>query len=195
MIDFVIGSVVAIHDEYIVLQNNNIGYKIYTSMTSILEIELGEKDVMMYTKLNVRDDAIQLYGFVTEEEIEMFDLVTKVSGIGPKTGLNILSTITPSQVKLAIYREDHATLSKAPGIGKKTAQRMVLDLKDKIGEISELDIELGEMPSKEHDAAVEALMSLGYLKYEAEKSIRDLDLEGMDAEQIIRYGLNQLSGN
>ena len=172
MIDFVIGNVVAIHDEYIVLQNNNIGYKIYTSMTSILEVELGEKDVMMYTKLNVRDDAIQLYGFVTEEEMEMFELVTKVSGIGPKTGLNILSTITPSQIKLAIHRNDYATLTKAPGIGKKTAERMVLELKDKIGEMTELDIEEGEIPSKEHDAAIEALMSLGYLKYEAEKSDR-----------------------
>lgn len=195
MIDFLIGSVVAINDEYIVLQNNNIGYKIYTSMTSILAVELGEKDVMMYTKLNVREDAIELYGFVAEEEIEMFDLVTKVSGIGPKTGLNILSTITPSQIKLAIHREDHTTLSKAPGIGKKTAQRMILELKDKIGEISEIDLEKGEVPSKEHDAAVEALMSLGYLKYEAEKSIRDLDLKDMDAEQIIRHGLKHLSGN
>lgn len=195
MIDFVIGNVVAIHDEYIVLQNNNIGYKIYTSMTSILEVELGEKDVMMYTKLNVRDDAIQLYGFVTEEEMEMFELVTKVSGIGPKTGLNILSTITPSQIKLAIHRKDYATLTKAPGIGKKTAERMILELKDKIGEMTELDIEEGEIPSKEHDAAIEALMTLGYLKYEAEKSIRGLDLDGMDAEDIIRHGLKELSAN
>lgn len=195
MIDFVIGNLVAIQDEYIVLQNNNIGYKIYTSMTSILEVELGEKDVMMYTKLNVREDAIQLYGFVSEEEMEMFELVTKVSGIGPKTGLNILSTITPSQIKLAIHRKDYATLTKAPGIGKKTAERMVLELKDKIGEMTELDIEAGEIPSKEHDAAIEALMSLGYLKYEAEKSIRGLDLDGMDAEDIIRYGLKELSAN
>lgn len=195
MIDFVIGNVVAIQDEYIVLQNNNIGYKIYTSMTSILEVELGEKDVMMYTKLNVREDAIQLYGFVSEEEMEMFELVTKVSGIGPKTGLNILSTITPSQIKLAIHRKDYATLTKAPGIGKKTAERMVLELKDKIGEMTELDIEEGEIPSKEHDAAIEALMSLGYLKYEAEKSIRGLDLDGMDAEDIIRHGLKELSAN
>lgn len=195
MIDFVIGNLVAIQDEYIVLQNNNIGYKIYTSMTSILEVELGEKDVMMYTKLNVREDAIQLYGFVSEEEMEMFELVTKVSGIGPKTGLNILSTITPSQIKLAIHRKDYATLTKAPGIGKKTAERMVLELKDKIGEMTELDIEAGEIPSKEHDAAIEALMSLGYLKYEAEKSIRGLDLDGMDAEDIIRHGLKELSAN
>lgn len=194
MIDFIIGEVVNIMDDYIVIQNNNIGFKVFTSITSMMELEIGKKNQMLYTKLNVREDAIELYGFVTEEEMEMFNLITRVTKIGPKTGLNVLSTITPSQIKMAIHTRDFDTLCKAPGIGKKTAERIVLELKDKIGEIDEVDIETGAAPTSDHDEVVDALMSLGYSKYEVEKVLRSIvDIESLDVEDIIREGLKRLS--
>lgn len=195
MIDFIIGDVVNMQDEYIVLQNHGIGYKISTSTTSMLEIEVGDKDVMMYTKLNVREDAMLLFGFITESEMETFELLLKVASIGPKTALNILSTISPSQIRLAIHTSDYDTLCKAPGIGKKTAQRMVLELKDKIGELQESDLIEGRKNNKSHDEAIDALMSLGYLRFEAEKAIRSMDEEDMKVEDIIKEALKILSRN
>lgn len=195
MIDFIIGDIVDMQEDYVVVQNGGIGYKVSTSTTSMLEMNIGDKNVMMYTKLHVRDDAMVLFGFITKEEIEMFNLLLKVASIGPKTALNILSTISPSQIKMAIHTKDYDTLSKAPGIGKKTAQRMVLELKDKVGELDEKDLIEGKMPTKDHDEAVDALMSLGYLKFEAEKAIREFDCETMKVEDIIKEALKVLSRN
>lgn len=195
MIDFIIGDVVNMKDDYIIIQNNGIGYRINTSTTSMLDIEIGDKNIMMYTKLNVREDTMLLYGFITEEEMQTFELLLKVASIGPKSALNILSTISPSQIRLAIHTSDYDTLCKAPGVGKKTAQRMVLELKDKIGELQEEDLVAGKKPNKNHDEAIEALMSLGYLRFEAEKAIRAIDENDKKVEELIKEALKILSKN
>ena len=195
MFDFIIGDIVSINEDFVVIQNNGIGYRVYTSITSMMDMEIGRKNQMLYTQLHVRDDAMLLFGFISEEEMDMFNLLLKVSSIGPKTGLNILSTITPSQIKVAIHNRDYKTLCKAPGIGKKTAERMVLELKDKVGDIDEKDIVEGKAPTEDHEEAVEALVSLGYLKFEVEKVLKNMDLENMDIEEVIREGLKKLSRN
>lgn len=198
MFEYIIGNVVSINEDYIVLQNNGIGYKIHTSTNSMLKLELGMKEALVYTYFNVREDGVFLYGFVTEEEINMFKMLLMVSKIGPKVATGILSGLKPNEIKIAILRKDLNVLCKAPGVGKKTAERIVLELKDRINTI---DVELSEEEiiespqSNDYEEAVNGLMSLGYKRFEIEKVLRSLDLSSMRLEEIIREGLKKLSKN
>ena len=126
---------------------------------SLKELEIGKKDQMIYTQLNVRDDGLFLFGFVTREEMDMFNLLLRVSKIGPKTGIGVLSALTPNQLKIAIMNKDIPTLCKAPGIGKKTAERIILELKDKIDINIELEIENINTISSGYNEALEALQN------------------------------------
>lgn len=194
LFEFIIGDVVAIRDDYIVLQNNGVGYKIFTSINSMIKLEMGMKNTMIYTYLNVREDGILLYGFTTEEEINMFILLQLVSKIGPKVALGILSTLTPNQIKIAILRKDFDTLCKAPGIGKKTAERLVLELKDRVERETELESEIIDKSGvNEYHEAINGLMSLGYTRLEVEKIIGNSDTSKMQVEDIIRESLKKLS--
>lgn len=198
MFEYIIGDVVAIKENYIVLQNNGIGYKIYTSAHSIMNLELGMKDALIYIYFNVRDDGIFLFGFVTEDEINMYKMLLMVSKIGPKIGIGILSGLTPNEIKRAILNKDLDVLCQAPGVGKKTAERIVLELKDRISmdDIDLLDSE-GDKPFKpaDYEEAINGLMSLGYRRFEIEKALNNIDLSNMEVEEIIRKGLNKLSKN
>ncbi len=196
MFEYIIGSVAAIKEDYIVLQNNGIGYKIFTSGHSMLDLEVGMKDAMIYTYLNVSEAGVFLYGFVTEEEIEMYRMLLMVSKIGPKTAIGILSGLTPNDIKLAILRKDLDLLCKAPGVGKKTAERMVLELKDRINKddlVLSDEEKTKSFKTDDYEKAVDGLMSLGYRKYEIEKVLRKLDLSNMKLEELIREGLKKLS--
>lgn len=196
MIEFIIGDVIDIYDEYVIIENRGIGYKINTSLTSIKNIEKNDINQMFYIKLYIRDDSINLYGFTTKEEMSMFQKLTKVSKIGPKTALNILSTITINRLKLAIHSEDVKTLCEAPGIGKKSAERIILELKDKIEDIDEKDLKLelrdDNMSNKKSEAA-EALEALGYSHYESSQAINKVYLKNMSTEELIKMGLKELS--
>lgn len=194
LFEFIIGDVVVIREDYIVLQNNGIGYKIFTSTNSIIKLELGMKNTMIYTYLNLREDGIFLYGFITEEEMDMFILLQLVSKIGPKVALGILSTLTPSQIKIAILRKDFELLCKAPGIGKKTAERLILELRDRIDkEFVVEDDTIDELNTNGYHEAINGLMSLGYTRLEIEKTIRTFDITKMQIEDIIRESLKKLS--
>lgn len=193
MINFIIGNIVEIEEEFAIIQNNNIGYKVFSSKKSLSELELGNKDQMIYTKLDVRDDGLFLFGFTSKEEMDMYNLLIKVSKIGPKTGVAILSNISPNRLKIAIMNKDIATLCEAPGVGKKTAERMILELKDKIDYDIELEMEDTGFLNDDYNEAVEALVSLGYTKYEIEKSSSGLDIKNMKVEEIIREVLKKLS--
>ncbi|OLS01665.1 Holliday junction branch migration protein RuvA [Tissierella creatinophila] len=195
MIEFIIGDIVDIKEDFTIIQNNNIGYKVFSSSNSLRNLEIGKKNQMIYTQLNVREDGLFLFGFITEEEMEMFNLLLRVSKIGPKIGIGILSALNPNQLKLAIMNKDIFTLCKAPGIGKKTAERIVLELKDRIDINIELEIENINSINNGHDEAIEALISLGYSRFEVERSIRNLDVENMEVEEIIRNALKKLSKN
>lgn len=194
MFEFLIGDIVNINEDYIVLQNNGIGYKIFTSSNSIKKTQIGKKDQMLYTQLHVREDGLFLFGFTTEEEMEMFRLLLLVSKIGPKVGIGILSSMTSVQIKIAIINKNIEALCKAPGVGKKTAERIILELKDRIDRnIITSEEQDNIIINNSYNEAIEALMTLGYSRYEIEKSMRSIEIKEMDIEDIIRVVLNKLS--
>lgn len=194
MFEFLIGDIVNINEDYIVLQNNGIGYKIFTSSNSIMKTEIGRKNQMLYTQLHVREDGLFLFGFTTEEEMEMFRLLLLVSKIGPKIGIGILSCLTPVQIKIAIINKDIEALCKAPGVGKKTAERIILELKDRIDtNISKHEEGVDLVSNNGYNEAIEALMTLGYTRFEIEKSMRTIEIDNMEIEDIIRVVLSKLS--
>lgn len=195
MFEFIIGDIVDIKDDYFVLQNNNIGYKVFTSVNSIINLELGMKNAMIFTYLNVREDGIYLYGFTTKDEIDMFKLLQYVSKIGPKVALGVLSTLTPNQIKRAILSKQIDILCKAPGVGKKTAERIVLELKDRIDKDIKIEDTMDEQEINIYPEAVNGLMSLGYSRIEIDKAIRGTDISNLSVEGVIREALKKLSKN
>lgn len=196
MFEFIIGKIVSIKNDYLVIQNNGIGYKVTTSANTMRKIELGKDNQILYTQLNVREDGIALFGFYSEEEMDMFNLLLLVSKVGPKIAVGILSTLTPLQIKKAILSRDIAELSTCPGIGKKTAERIIVDLMDRVEKL-----DLGEDDSSDrinisndtYIESVEALISLGYSRYEVEGIIKLIDINSMTIEQVIKEGLKRLS--
>jgi len=196
MIDFIIGDIVNIEDDHIVIENNGMGFKVFTSLNSIAGLEIGKKDQMLYTQLHTREDGMFLYGFISQEEMNMFNLLLRVSKIGPKIGIGVLSTLKPNQIKIAVLNKDLDTLCKAPGIGKKTGERIILELKDKIDkDIDLMEEDIGEVQLNDYDEAIDGLLSLGYSRFEIEKVIRTFDTENMSIEDIIRESLKKLSQN
>lgn len=174
MIAYLKGNLVTKSEEYIILEVQGIGYKVYMSKISI--DKLGEENqVKIYTYLKIREDDISLFGFCTNEELHMFELLISVGGIGAKSAIAILSNITPSKFALAVITNDVNSLKKLPGIGGKTAQRIILELKDKIKTEEAIEIQNNENieneVQKEEDAEelIQALQVLGYRRYEINK--------------------------
>lgn len=196
MYEYIIGDIRWIKEDYIVLENNRIGYKIFTSANSSIKLEIGMKNIMMYTYYNLREDGVFLYGFLDEEEIDIFKLLITVSKIGPKVAIGILSSLTPNQIKRSIVEKNVPNLCKAPGVGKKTAERMILELKDKIEIDNYIDgnIEI-QNDAGDYEEAINGLMSLGYSRFEIEKTLRGIDISKLGLEEIIRHTLKKLSKN
>lgn len=196
MIGYIKGIVEEIGIDHVLLENNDIGYKLNVSSNTIAELQEGER-VKIYTKMIVREDDISLCGFYTKEELEMFNLLTSVSKIGTKLGLAILSFATPSQLHLYISSSDTKTLSKAPGVGKKTAERMVLELKDKLGKlaISLEDMGAGpaaSIPTTSDGEAIDALVALGYTGQESKVAVDFVKQPGMEVEDIVKKALEYI---
>lgn len=186
--------------EYVVVETGGIGYKVFMSESAIDKLgELGSL-VKIHTFLKVREDDMSLYGFNTNEELRMFELLLSVSGVGAKSAIVILSNITPSSFALAVITEDVGKLKKLPGIGPKTAQRIILELKDKLNAIEDTNKdELKEMLSKKEDnienvsEAIAALQVLGYSRKEIEKSFENFEKTDLSVEDMIKKGLLYLS--
>ena len=187
---------------YIVVEAGGLGYKIFMPESTIAKTgNIGDK-VQIHTFMRVREDDVSLYGFLTNEELRMFELLLSVSGIGAKGALGILSNITPSQFALAVISNDVAILKKVPGIGPKTAQRAILELKDKLKKDQEIAVAEGEEASniekviKEDEKvteAINALQVLGYSKREIVEALQNVELTSLSVEDIIRKGLANLS--
>ena len=186
---------------YVVVETNGIGYKIFMSETAIEKLgEIG-KEVKIHTYMRVREDDVSLYGFNTNEELRMFELLLSVSGIGAKSAISILSNITPSSFALAVITNDINTLKKLPGIGVKSAQRVILELKDKLKteEITKTDkaptIEMKQKVQEDDrvSEAISALQVLGYSRKEIDTAIGKIDTAELTVEDIIRKGLNNLA--
>lgn len=205
MIAYIKGEVAWIEEERIVLESGNIGYNIMMPASSFDTQDLVGKEVKIYTHLNVREDAMQLYGFLNLDELKTFRLLLGVNGIGPKAALGILSGLTTDELRFAVLSDDVKTISKAPGIGKKTAQKLILELKDKIDleEVFETKQEHvreteGKMESKEENAAkkdaVDALTALGYSSTEALRAVRQIGVtQDMDVETILKLALKNMN--
>ena len=182
--------------DYVVVETGGIGYKIFMSSSSIATmIECGNM-IKIHTYYHVREDNISLYGFNTKEELKLFELLISVSGIGAKSAISMLSNITPSSFALAVITEDIKKLTELPGIGKKSAQRIILELKDKLKaqEVEEeIQIEKPLINDDVTDEAMQALQILGYTKKEIEQVLSKVETSGMSTEEIIKVGLKYLS--
>lgn len=181
-------------DNFLVVDAGGIGYMINTSMTGIRTVgETGSK-ITMYTYLHVREDAMELFGFPTIEEKNMFVHLISVSGVGPKAALSILSVTTPAQFAVAVVTNDVKTITKAAGVGPKLAQRVILELKDKM-KADELEIDLSddasELMSDNRGEAVSALVVLGYSANDAQKAVKNIDAS-LSVEDIIKKALSGL---
>ncbi len=185
---------------YVVIEANGIGYKIFMSETAIEKLgEIGSI-VKIHTYMRVREDDISLFGFNTNEELRMFELLLSVSGIGAKTSISILSNITPSSFALAVISNDVGTLKKLPGIGAKSAQRVILELRDKLKTEEAItqnkeqeEIKLAIQDNERVGEAISALQVLGYSRKEIETALEKVDTNTLSVEDIIRKGLNNLA--
>ena len=182
---------------YIVIDVNGVGFKIFMSESAIQRLDETGKNIKIYTHMQVREDDISLYGFITNEELRMFELLLSVSGVGAKSAINMLSSITPSKFALAVISNDVKTLTKIPGIGTKSAQRIILELKDKLKteeSITKDDVEIKNsiLEDNKLEEAIQALKVLGYTRQEIENVIKKIDTTNLSIEDIIRKALGYL---
>jgi len=201
MISFIKGELADIKENYIVLECNNIGYEIFLPASAIMELPPRKSTVKIYTYLHVKEDGLSLYGFLTRDDLEMFKLLITVNGIGPKGALGILSGITADEIRFAILAEDTRTLAKAPGIGAKTAGKIILELRDKL-KLEEafeqkLKNEAGRLDSGsiygKREEAISALMALGYSSSEAYRIVTQIEItDDMSTEDIIKLCLKKI---
>lgn len=194
MFSYIIGEVKFIREDYIVLENNNIGYKIFMPKRSISKFILNETR-KVFTEFVVREDSVTLYGFDELEDLEMFLSLNNVSGVGPKAANSILSTLSVFELKLAIVNNDYKTITKAPGIGKKGASRIILELTDSIDVESLVDKEKAVQIIEEDEnykIAVEALINLGYNNMDAKRALKDIDTSVMKISDIIKTALKRI---
>lgn len=200
MFAFIKGSLEVKTTGYIVIETNGVGYKIFMSESAIEKLgEIGSI-VKVHTYVRVREDDVSIYGFNTNEELRMFELLLSVSGIGAKSAITILSNISPSSFALAVITNDVNALKKLPGIGAKSAQRVILELKDKIkteeaisNEEPTNEIKVAIQEDDNVQEAVSALQVLGYSRKEIEVALEKLDTTSLSVEDIIRKGLNNLA--
>ena len=194
MYSYIKGIIEEISLDHVVIDNNGIGYKINASANTIMKLQLG-CECKIYTKLIVKEDDMSLCGFYDKEELRMFELLTSISKIGPKVGLGILSFASPKQIGAYILSEDIGKLSKAPGVGKKTAERIVLELKDKIDK-NNVEFEATLLTSQSsvvsQDEAVDALVALGYSLQESKDAVQKCKKDGLNTEDIIKKSLSYL---
>ncbi|MBR2143120.1 Holliday junction branch migration protein RuvA [Anaerovibrio sp.] len=201
MIGFLRGKVEYIAMDYCLLDVGGVGYRVFVSGNTRSQLKNGQ-EAMLYTYLSVREDAMLLYGFLSQAEYELFQLLITVSGIGPKVAMGIIGAITPEALSQAVQNKNVKALTALPGIGKKSAERMILELKDKLhfsddGEFAETGtgIVAGEIGDDIYSEAMAALMALGYSQGEVSEvfsSFGSLDQEA-DVQRVIKMALRELS--
>jgi Holliday junction DNA helicase RuvA len=195
MYEYIKGIFVGLTKDYIIVENNNIGYRIFTSGSTISNLPSSGKEVMLHLQQIVREDFIGLYGFLTKEEVDTFNLLITINGVGAKATLSLMSICNITNLKYAILSGDEKTLTKAPGIGKKIAQRIILELKEKINlqEIiaSNPDVEETIDNSGKNSEVFGALMALGYSEKEAERALNNVD-KSKSVEEMIKSSLQFL---
>ena len=198
MFAYIKGSLEMKSNGYIVIDINGLGYKIFMSQNNIDSIGELHDTIKVFTYVRVREDDISIYGFKTQEQLKMFELLISVSGVGAKSALVMLSCIEPSDFAIAVISNDVKVLTKVPGIGNKSAQRIIIELKDKLKE-EQLEEKLKDSSKKLKDnseninEAISGLMVLGYSKKDIEKAFEHLDIDNLSIEDLIKKGLILLS--
>lgn len=206
MFYYIKGKLAHLDPAYAVVDAGGVGYKLTISASTHSQMpphrSVSEKpEVTLYSYMAVREDGIELFGFATEEELESFKMLITVSGVGPKAAISILSLLSPQKLALAICTDDKKTISKANGIGPKTAARIVLELKDKLKKVTVLDgddavladdLDMMSGNSDKRSDAISALTVLGYTRSEAESVIRKIDISSLEVDDIIREALKKL---
>lgn len=199
MYEYIRGQFQGISKDYVVIELNNIGYRIFTSGNTMSNMPKVEDEVLLYLEQIVREDFIGLYGFTTREELEMFKLLLSINGVGAKAALSLLSISTVNNLKYAIMMGDEKHITRAPGIGRKTAQRIILELKDKLkpDELTSEEEQLIEGINDNSDYSfninetLSALMALGYTEKEAQKALEKVD-KTLSIENMIKESLKLL---
>ena len=198
MFAYIKGSLEMKSSGYIVIDINGLGYKIFMSQNNIDSIGELHNIIKVFTYVKVREDDISIFGFKTQEELKMFELLISVSGVGAKSALVMLSCIEPSDFAIAVISNDVKVLTKVPGIGNKSAQRIILELKDKLKE-EQIEEKIENLSKKTKDnseninEAISGLMVLGYSKKDIEKAFEHLDIDNLSIEDLIKKGLILLS--
>ena len=196
MYEYIKGIYIGINNDYIIVENNGIGYKIFTSGATMSSMPKNGEEVQLYLEQIVREDFIVLYGFDSSEELEMFKLLLTINGVGAKAALSLLSISRVNNLKYAIMTGDEKHLCRGVGIGKKTAARIILELKDKLKPDELLDSSVGGVSGDESNImasseALSALIALGYSEKEAENALKNVD-KNDTVENIIKNSLKQL---
>lgn len=197
---YYLNGTVAHKEPYLaVIDCGGVGYACRTTAYTLSALNLGEK-AKLYTHVHVKEDAFDIYGFSTTEELHLFRMLTSVSGVGPKAGLSILSSNSPANLAMSIITGDEKALTAAPGVGKKIAQRVILELKDKLAKGQ--SVVTGEriqgggvtvIPENKSSEAAAALAVLGYSREEVAEALRGVDMENQTLEQIIRAALRGMA--
>lgn len=204
MIGYIKGRLEEVMDGAIIVDNNGIGYEILVPASVIGSLPSKGNEVKIYTYMNVREDLLQLFGFMTRDDLEVFKMLITVSGIGPKGALGILGVMSADDVRFAVMSEDAKTISKAPGIGAKTARKLIIELKDKLNfkDVIEGALDRGESAAANNSSssdkqiisdAVEALTALGYSASDAMKAVRMVEMtDDMTVEMLLKLSLKNM---
>ncbi|MFR8172347.1 MAG: Holliday junction branch migration protein RuvA [Marvinbryantia sp.] len=201
MIAFVKGTLAEVKENIAVIENNGIGFNVYITGRDAGQLVRTGMEVLLHTYMDVREDAIQLFGFLSKDDLETFRLLLKVNGIGPKAALGVLTAISAVDLRFAVLADDIRAISAAPGIGKKTAQKLVLELKDKFSLEDAFEQKLAEnteivsaAPNDNQGEAVQALVALGYAGSDALKAVRAANITAdMSTEDILKAALKHIS--
>lgn len=202
MIGYVRGILEEADEQFVIIDNHGIGYRIFVPSSAFSGALPIGKEVKIYTYLSVKEDAMQLYGFLTRDDLRMFRMLLGVNGIGPKVGIGILSALTADELRFAVLADDAASIAKAPGIGKKTAQKLILELKDKLNLEDAFEQKLANQAARDISAAdtgsqvqeaVQALTALGYPGTEALRAVKKVEgAESMTVEEILKAALKKM---
>lgn len=200
MIYSLTGELTYIGDQFLVVECGGVGFKCFTSVATAANAGRIGDQIRLYTYLSVKEDALDLYGFKTENELRAFKLLISVSGVGPKAAVSILSEMSADKLSLAVAAGDTKAITRANGVGKKIAERIVLELKDKMADVtlssSESSVSAAASVAEDSPAgeAVAALVALGFSKSDAAAAVGAMD-SSLPADEMIRQGLRQLSKN
>lgn len=192
MLAFIKGQIIFKTNTYLIIENQGLGYKVFISPEALAELNKGD-EVSFFLYHNVKEDAEDLYGFNLAKDLEMFEMLISVSGIGPKSGLSLMSLTDTDHLKTSIASGDVSLLTKVSGVGKKTAERVVLELRDKVAKLESETQASGLEFSQNLSDEIDALMSLGYSLQESREALKKVDKEIIDSAQRVKEALKNIT--